>query len=131
MKFAFGEHVLDAERRELWRRGEPVALEPQVFFDLLVFLVENRDRLVSKDNLIKHVWQGRVVSDSALATRLNAARKAVGDSGAAQLLIRTFSRKGVRFVAEVTELRESPYRQRFPPLWGAESRQSPCSHSRT
>jgi len=76
--FRFGDHVLDIERRELRRGAEPVALEPQVF-DLLVYLVRNRGRVVSKDDLIDSVWGGRIVSDSALTTRLNAARKAVND----------------------------------------------------
>ena len=94
--------MLDTERRELRRRAELVPLEPQVF-DFLAYLVRNRGRVVSKDDLIHGVWGGRVVSDSALTTRLNAARKAVDDSGAAQRVIRTLARKGVRFVAEVTE----------------------------
>jgi TolB-like protein len=100
--FRFGDHVLDTERRELRRGTELVPLEPQVF-DLLVYLVRNRGRVVNKDDLIDGVWGGRIVSDSALTTRLNAARKAVNDSGAAQRVIRTLARKGVRFVAEVTE----------------------------
>ena len=102
MRFAFGDHLLDADRRELHRRGEPIALEPQVF-DLLLYLLANRDRVVSKDDMIAHVWRGRIVSDSALTTRLNAARTAVGDSGAAQRVIRTIARKGVRFVADVAQ----------------------------
>ena len=102
MVFRFGDHVLDIERRELRRGAEPVALEPQVF-DLLVYLVRNRGRVVSKDDLIHGVWGGRIVSDSALTTRLNAARKAVDDSGAAQRVIRTVHRKGVRFIGEVSE----------------------------
>jgi TolB-like protein len=102
MLFSFGDLVLDTERRELRRGAELVALEPQVF-DLLVYLVRNRDRVVSKGDLIDGVWGGRIVSDSALTTRLNAARKAVNDSGAAQRIIRTLKRKGVRFVAEVTQ----------------------------
>ena len=102
MVFRFGDHVLDIERRELRRGVEPVALEPQVF-DLLVYLVRNRGRVVSKDDLIQGVWGGRIVSDSALTTRLNAARKAVNDSGAAQRVIRTVQRKGVRFIGEVSE----------------------------
>ena len=102
MVFRFGDHVLDIERRELCRGAEPVALEPQVF-DLLVYLVRNRGRVVSKDDLIEGVWGGRIVSDSALTTRLNAVRKAVNDSGAEQRLIRTVPRRGVRFVAEVSE----------------------------
>ncbi len=92
MVFRFGDHVLDLERRELRRGAEPVALEPQVF-DLLVYLVRNRGRVVSKDDLIDGVWGGRIVSDSALTTRFNAARKAVNDSGAAQRVIRTVHRK--------------------------------------
>jgi TolB-like protein len=103
--FRFGDHVLDIERRELRRGAEPVALEPQVF-DLLVYLVRNRSRVVSKDDLIHDVWGGRIVSDSALTTRLNAARKAVDDSGAAQRVIRTMQRKGVRFIGEVCEEHE-------------------------
>ena len=102
MVFSFADHVLDTERRELRRGAELVPLEPQVF-DLLVYLIRNRGRVVSKDDLINAVWGGRIVSDSALTTRLNAARKAVNDSGAAQRVIRTLARKGVRFVAEVTE----------------------------
>jgi TolB-like protein len=100
--FRFGDHVLDIERRELRRGGEPVALEPQVF-DLLVYLVRNRGRVVSKDDLIDGVWGGRIVSDSALTTRLNAVRKAVNDSGAEQRVIRTVPRRGVRFIGEVSE----------------------------
>ena len=102
MIFKFDDHVLDIERCELRRGAEPVALEPQVF-DLLAYLVSNRGRVVSKDDLIKTVWRGRIVSDSALTTRLNAVRRAVNDSGAAQRVIRTVARKGVRFIAEVEE----------------------------
>ena len=79
-----------------------IALEPQVF-DLLVYLVQNRDRVVSKDDLIAAVWGGRIVSESTLTSRINAVRKAVGDSGEEQRLIRTIARKGFRFVGEVTE----------------------------
>ena len=102
MVFRFSDHVLDIERRELRRGAELVALEPQVF-DLLVYLVRNRSRVVSKDDLIDGVWGGRIVSESALITRLSAARRAVSDSGAEQRVIRTLARKGVRFIAEVTE----------------------------
>lgn len=102
MRYEFGEHALDVGRRELRRRGERIAVEPQVF-DLIVYLVENRERVVSRDDLISGVWGGRIVSDSAVTTRINAARRALGDSGAAQKVIRTLSRKGVRFIAEVQE----------------------------
>ncbi|HEV2977643.1 MAG TPA: winged helix-turn-helix domain-containing protein, partial [Casimicrobiaceae bacterium] len=100
MKYLFANQVLDTDRRELTRGSRPVAVEPQVF-DLLVHLVENRDHVVSKDDLIASVWGGRIVSDSTLTTRINAARRAVGDSGEKQKLIRTIARKGLRFVATV------------------------------
>jgi DNA-binding winged helix-turn-helix (wHTH) protein len=100
VKFIFANHVLDTDRRELHRGSEPIAVEPQVF-DLLVYLVQNRDRVVSKDDLTASVWGGRIVSDSTLTSRINAARKAVGDSGVDQKLIRTIARKGLRFVGAV------------------------------
>jgi TolB-like protein len=100
VQFLFGDHTLDDDRRELLRGSEPIAVEPQVF-DLLIYLVQNRDRVVSKDDLIASVWGGRVVSDSTLTSRINAARKAVGDSGVKQKLIRTIARKGLRFVGDV------------------------------
>src|ERR1700736_5876272 len=102
MRFLFGDHVLDTARRELSLGGEQIELEPQVF-DLLVHLLQNRQRVVSKDDLLALVWAGRIVSDATLDSRIAAARRAVGDSGAAQTLIRTFARKGVRFVGEVRE----------------------------
>ena len=109
MTFVFGAHLLDIERRELRHAGNLIALEPQVF-DLLVHLVRNRGRVVSKDELIDAIWAGRIVSDSTVTTRLNAARKAIGDTGAAQILIRTVPRRGVRFVGEVCEdgIRQAP-----------------------
>jgi TolB-like protein len=100
---AFGDHRLDIARRELRRGGELVALPPQAF-DLLVFLVQHRDRVISKDDLLRGVWDGRIVSDSAITTRINAVRRALGDDGTAQRLVRTFLGRGVRFVGDVTEL---------------------------
>jgi TolB-like protein/cytochrome c-type biogenesis protein CcmH/NrfG len=100
MTLCFGDYEIDIERRELRRAKSPVHVEPQVF-DLLVYLVQNRDRVVSKDDLIASVWGGRSVSDSTLTSRINAARNAVGDSGAEKKLIRTIARKGLRFVGEV------------------------------
>jgi TolB-like protein len=100
VQFFFGDHALDTDRRELHRGPETIAVEPQVF-DLLVFLVQNRDHVVSKDDLIDAVWGGRIVSESTLTSRINAARKAVGDSGESQKLIRTIPRKGLRFVGAV------------------------------
>jgi DNA-binding winged helix-turn-helix (wHTH) protein/pimeloyl-ACP methyl ester carboxylesterase len=106
VQFLFTDHVLDTDRRELRRGAGLVAIEPQVF-DLLVYLLQSRDRVVSKDDLIASVWQGRIVSESTLTSRINAARKAVGDNGEDQQLIRTIPRKGFRFIGAVTE-RDNP-----------------------
>ena len=100
MQFIFENHVLSTDRRELHRGRERVAVEPQVF-DLLIYLLTHRDRVASKDDLFASVWGGRVVSDSTLTSRINAARKAIGDSGEDQRLIRTVARKGFRFVGAV------------------------------
>ncbi|WGD52038.1 winged helix-turn-helix domain-containing protein [Bradyrhizobium sp. CB1650] len=100
MQFVFRDHLLDTDRRELSREQVPVSVEPQVF-DLVVHLMENRDRVVSKDELIDKIWHGRIVSESTLTSRINAARKAIGDDGASQALIRTVARKGFRFVGDV------------------------------
>jgi len=100
--YLFEDFALDGERRELRTDGTIVPVEPQVF-DLLVYLIENRERVVSKDDLIASVWAGRIVSDSTLDSRVNAARKALADSGKAQRLIRTVARKGFRFVGEVRD----------------------------
>jgi DNA-binding winged helix-turn-helix (wHTH) protein len=102
MRFSFGSYSLDAARRELHDSREAVSVEPQVF-DLLEFLIRNRDRVVSRDDLIESVWNGRIVSESTLATRINAARRAIGDDGAAQKLIKTIARKGFRFVGDVRD----------------------------
>lgn len=102
MRYQFEGGTLDAVRREL-RHGERlVAVEPQVF-DLLEFLIKHRDRVVSRDDLIAGVWAGRIVSESTLATRINAARHAIGDDGTAQRLVKTIVRKGFRFVGDVRE----------------------------
>src|SRR5262245_13362735 len=100
--FFFEDNVVDPDRRELRCKGALVPVEPQVF-DLIVFLIRNRDRVVSKDDLIAGVWDGRIVSDSTLASRINAARRAIGDSGEQQRLIRTAARKGIRFVGVLRE----------------------------
>ena len=102
LQFHFENHALDIERRELRRGSELIAMEPQVF-DLLTYLLQNRDRVVTKDDMIAAVWSGRIVSESTLTSRINAVRKAVGDSGDEQRLIRTIARKGIRFVGEVSE----------------------------
>jgi TolB-like protein len=100
MTLSFGDCEINLERRELWRAKSAVHVEPQVF-DLLVYLVQNRDRVVSKDDLIASVWGGRIVSESTLTSRINAARTAVGDNGREQQLIRTIPRKGLRFIGTV------------------------------
>lgn len=102
MRYLFDDCALDMDRRELHRGEGQVAIEPQVF-DLLAHLIRHRDRVVSKDDLLATIWKGRVVSESALFNRINAARKAIGDAGDRQHLIRTLPRKGLRFVGEVRE----------------------------
>jgi TolB-like protein len=102
VQFLFADHTLDIDRRELRRGLQAIAVEPQVF-DLLVYLVQNRDRVVSKDDLIASVWKGRIVSESTLTSRINATRTAIGDNGKDQKLIRTVARKGLRFVGNVHE----------------------------
>ena len=96
----FENFTLDRKRRELRRDGVTVAVEPQVF-DLLVCLVAHRDRVVDRDMMLAEVWDGRIVSESTLTTRINAARRALGDSGREQRLIRTVRGRGFRFVGEV------------------------------
>ena len=102
MRFLFGEYSLDAITRELCRNAMPVHVEPQVF-DLLLHLICHRERVVSKDELLVAVWGKRIVSESTLTSRINAARRAIGDSGEQQHFIRTIARKGVRFVGGVSE----------------------------
>ena len=102
MRYLFEDYALDTDRRELHRATNVIAVAPQVL-DLLDFLIRNRERVVSKDDLINAVWKGRIVSDAALTTRVNAARRAIGDTGEEQRLIKTLSRKGFRFVGAVQE----------------------------
>ena len=105
MRYLFEEYAFDTDRRELHRGAEVVSVAPQVF-DLLDYLIRNRERVVSKDDLINAIWNGRIVSDAALTTRLNAARIAIADSGEEQRLIKTLPRKGFRFVGQVREAQE-------------------------
>jgi TolB-like protein len=105
LRYLFEEYAFDTDRRELCRGPDVIAVTPQVF-DLLAYLIRHRERVVTKDDLIGAIWNGRIVSDAALTTRLNAARCAIGDSGEEQRLIKTFPRKGFRFVGQVREARE-------------------------
>ncbi len=102
MRFLFEDYVLDDARHELRRAGELVPVEARVF-DLLTYLIRNRERVVSQEDLRMAVWEGRIVSISTISSSLNAVRTAIGDSGDDQRLIRTVPRKGFRFVASVEE----------------------------
>ena len=102
MRYLFDNYAFDTDRRELRRDADVVAIAPKVF-DLLDFLIRNRERVVSKDDLVNAIWSGRSVSDGALTTRLNAARRAIGDSGQEQRLIKTLPRKGFRFVGSIEQ----------------------------
>jgi pimeloyl-ACP methyl ester carboxylesterase/DNA-binding winged helix-turn-helix (wHTH) protein len=107
MIFVFGDCEIDCDRRELRRDGAPIRVEPQVF-DVLVQLIRHRNRVVSKDELMQAVWEGRVVSDDTVTSRVGAARRAIGDSGGRQQLIRTLPRRGFRFVGELRESAGDP-----------------------
>jgi TolB-like protein len=102
LRYFFEEYAFDTDRRELHRGADLVSITPQVF-DLLDYLIRNRERVVSKDDLISVIWNGRIVSDAALTTRLNAGRSAIGDTGEKQRLIKTLPRKGFRFIGAVQE----------------------------
>ena len=106
MRYLFEGYALDTDRRELLRGTEVVSIAPQEF-DLLDYLIRNRERVVSKDDIIKVIWKGRAISDTALTTRLNAVRSAIGDSGEAQRLIKTLPRRGFRFVGQIREQQAS------------------------
>jgi TolB-like protein len=97
MRFFFSDQCLDTDRRELYRGSQRIDVQPQVF-DVLVYLVQNSDRVITRDDLISAIWNGRIVSESTLTSRINAARKAIGDNGLDQKLIRTIPRKGFLFV---------------------------------
>jgi len=128
VRYQFEDLVLDTDRRELARGSVAIPAGPQVF-DLLVYLVQNRERVVTKDDLLQAVWHGRIVSESTLTSHVNAARKAIGDSGADQRLIRTVARKGLRFVGEVRERAAggAPTSIKTPPVGGEEHRPPPLS----
>ena len=102
MRYSFDEFDLDVNKHELRRGGDLVAVEPQVFA-LLIHLIEQRERVVSKEELIEAIWEGRFVSDSVVSSRIKSARKALGDDGRTQRFIKTLHGTGFRFVADVNE----------------------------
>src|SRR5262249_26640930 len=102
MRFLFGDYLIDTACRELRHGCETVKVEPQVF-DLLLYMITNRDHVGTKDDLLAGVWPGRIVSESTLFSRIAAARQAIGDNGERQCFIRTIARRGFRFVGTVTE----------------------------
>lgn len=115
VRFIFVDHILDTDLRELRRGSESIEVEPQVL-DLLIYLIQNRERILSKDDLIASVWGGRSVSDTTLTSRVYAARRAIGDNGRDQKLIRTIARKGIRFTGKVrTQADEAAHAIDLPP----------------
>lgn len=112
--------MLDQERRELTLRGHNVAIGPQVF-DILLMLISNRDHVVSKDELLQAVWSGRIVSESTITSHINAVRKAIGDNGEAQRLVRTVARKGYRFIGKIESGKVQKTRQTHEPDTSAAS----------
>jgi TolB-like protein/DNA-binding winged helix-turn-helix (wHTH) protein len=103
VKYRFAHFEIDPNRHELRQSGEVVHIEPQVF-DLIVHFVRNRDRIVSKDELIETIWNGRIISEAALSSRINGARRALGDNGNDQIFIKTFHKRGFRFLPDVQEI---------------------------
>src|SRR5439155_4292461 len=102
LRYLFEDYALDTDQRQLSRGADVIGVAPQAF-DLLIFLIRNRERFVSKDEVIAAVWDGRIITDAALTTRLYVARSAVGDTGGGQRLIKTLPRAGFRFVGAVRE----------------------------
>jgi len=136
MIYQFGHFELDLSTVELRAAGAARKLEPQVFA-LLALLIESRDRVVSKDEIIEKVWEGRIVSDAALSSRIKSARQALGDDGQAQRFIKTVHRVGFRFVGEVRTSRPSSLEPTSRPsiavlpfrLVGGDSRYASFAHA--
>lgn len=106
MMYRIGSCLVDTGRFEIRRDGAGVAVEPQVF-DLIVLLIENRERIVTRDEMVEKIWKGRIVSEAAISSRIKDARRALGDDGRTQSLIRTIHRRGFRFVGEVVNEAEA------------------------
>lgn len=102
MRYSFGDFRIDAARFEIARGGKVLAVEPQVL-ELLILLIRNRDRVVTRDELLETIWSGRVVSDTTLSSRIKTARQVIGDDGARQAYIKTIHGRGFRFAGEVAE----------------------------
>ncbi len=103
MIFEFADYQLDTDRRELSGASGPISLQPQAFA-LLVYLIENADRVVTKNEIFDEVWQGRIVGDGTLNARINAIRTATGDDGSRQEIVKTLPRQGFRFVARLSQV---------------------------
>src|SRR5215470_4967498 len=103
LQYQFSDFEIDLSQHELRRLGQAVHIEPQVF-DLIVHLVRNHERIVSKDELIETIWNGRIISEAALSSRINGARRALGDNGNDQAMIRTLHKRGFRFVGDVQSI---------------------------
>ena len=129
MRYLFEDYALDTDRRELHRATDAIVVTPQVF-DLLEYMIRNRERVVSKDDLINAVWSGRIVSDAALTTRVNAARSAIGDTGERKRLIKTLPRKGFRFVGTVQEAQRPAVEPVSPVMHGGDLKPTPGSAPR-
>jgi pimeloyl-ACP methyl ester carboxylesterase/DNA-binding winged helix-turn-helix (wHTH) protein len=120
MRIRLSEHIIDIHRREISCSGQPVHVEPQVF-DLLIYLIQNNDHVVSREDLIATIWGGRCVSDATLASRINAARVVIGDNGERQGQIRTIPRRGFRFIGTFSrEDDPAPVHGPAPKLGGGE-----------
>jgi len=122
VRYLFEDYALDPDRRELTRHAEAVAIGPKAF-DLLLYLIQNREHVVSKDDLLEAVWSGRIIAESTLTSHINTVRTAIGDSGEEQRLVRTITRKGFRFVGEIKEAsadraspRSGPAKSEGPPV---------------
>ena len=134
MRYLFEDFALDVDKRELLRAAAAVSISPQAL-DLLIYLIRHRERVIRKDDLISAIWGDRIITDAALATRLNSARVAIGDSGKEQRLIKTLQRKGFRFVGSVEEVASpgdaQPRAARFNRWKSPTSPRSRCFHSKT
>lgn len=108
MLFFFAAYTIDSTRREIRQGDDVIHVEPQVF-DLLLYLIENRDRVVGKNELFDAVWPGRTVSEATLSSRISAARRAIGDTGEKQAFIRTVPRRGFLFRGDQLEARDAAF----------------------